>query len=128
MPSVAAAAAQIKLAVAPVVFLDTCVLLDVVRSGTPLEMCDRRQLTFPFVLPHQEMLPCETPNATELEQRFPSAGGRIFRLSRRPGPPRRIRTSKIYFYLVLSATTASVTVGRPGETESGSAGEQPDEG
>jgi hypothetical protein len=32
MPSVAAAAAHIKLAVAPVVFLDTCVLLDVVRA------------------------------------------------------------------------------------------------
>ena len=38
MPDVAAAAAHIKLAVAPVVFLDTCVLLDVVapRFGTPL--------------------------------------------------------------------------------------------
>jgi hypothetical protein len=32
MPNVAAAAAQIKLAVAPVVFLDTCVLLDIVRA------------------------------------------------------------------------------------------------
>ena len=32
MPDVAAAAAHIKLAVAPVVFLDTCVLLDVVRA------------------------------------------------------------------------------------------------
>jgi hypothetical protein len=32
MPTVPAAAAQIKLAVAPVVFLDTCVLLDVVRA------------------------------------------------------------------------------------------------
>ncbi|HLJ91991.1 MAG TPA: hypothetical protein VKU02_02245 [Gemmataceae bacterium] len=32
MPNVAAAAAHIKLAVAPVVFLDTCVLLDVVRA------------------------------------------------------------------------------------------------
>lgn len=32
MPDVAAAAAQIKRAVAPVIFLDTCVLLDVVRA------------------------------------------------------------------------------------------------
>jgi hypothetical protein len=32
MPNVATAAARIKLAVAPVVFLDTCVLLDVVRA------------------------------------------------------------------------------------------------
>lgn len=32
MPDVVAAAAQITLAVAPVVFLDTCVLLDIVRS------------------------------------------------------------------------------------------------
>lgn len=32
MPDVAAAAARIRLAVAPVVFLDTCVLLDVVRA------------------------------------------------------------------------------------------------
>ena len=32
MPNVAAAAALIKLAVAPVIFLDTCVLLDVVRA------------------------------------------------------------------------------------------------
>lgn len=32
MPDVAAAAATINLAVAPVVFLDTCVLLDVVRA------------------------------------------------------------------------------------------------
>lgn len=32
MPDIATAAAEINLAVAPVVFLDTCVLLDVVRA------------------------------------------------------------------------------------------------
>ena len=93
---------------------------------------DGRQLYFPPVLPHRKMLPCGASNATAVDQRsssdFRPSGGRIFRLGQRSGTPRQNRTYPLCFYLALFAPTASVTVGTPGETESGSAGEQPDEG
>jgi len=38
------------------------------------------------------------------------------------------KTFSLCFYLVLPVKAASVTVVAPGETESGSAGEQPDKG
>jgi hypothetical protein len=38
------------------------------------------------------------------------------------------RTFPLHFYLVLPALTTLVMVTAPGETESGSAGEQPDKG